>query len=58
MEPITLPHPDDLRKRIESCEGELKALRKLLRASQDAYDADHYRRQRQGDATREEAASA
>jgi hypothetical protein len=43
---IPLPHPDELRRRIDACEGELKALRKLLRASQDYYDAETNRRKR------------
>jgi hypothetical protein len=58
MDPITLLPPDDIRRRIAACEGELKALRKLLRASQDAYDADRYRRERAGDPTTTTPATA
>jgi hypothetical protein len=51
MDTLSLPHPDEIRRRIASCEGELKALRKLLRAAQDAHDADDFRRQRAADRT-------
>jgi hypothetical protein len=48
MDLLTLPPPDQLRERIADCERELKALRRLLRASQDAYAAEAARRTRTG----------
>jgi hypothetical protein len=58
MDTISLPHPDQLRARIEACEAELRALRRLLRSSQDAADADAAKRR--GEALRrgEEATHA
>jgi hypothetical protein len=51
MGPITLPPPEELRLRIAACERELKSLRRLLRASQDAYDAQESRQAREGGAS-------
>jgi len=46
MEPIVLPPPDEIRQRISDCEQELKALRRLLRASVAAHDAAAARQRR------------
>ena len=46
MGTLTLPPPDELRRRISDCERELKALRRLLRVSQDATDAEEARQSR------------
>jgi hypothetical protein len=51
MDAILLPPPDELRRRIAACEAELKSLRRLLRASQDAHDAEAARRRRAPPAT-------
>ncbi|HTU22879.1 MAG TPA: hypothetical protein VMG10_32870 [Gemmataceae bacterium] len=48
MKPIQLPHPDEIRRGIDACEREMRALRRLLRTCQDAYDADAARRLREG----------
>jgi hypothetical protein len=42
-----LPAPDDIHRRIEACQAELAALRKLLRVSVTAHRAEEARRQRQ-----------
>jgi hypothetical protein len=47
MEPIILPPPDQIRKRIEDCEQELKSLKRLLRASIAAHDAAEARQRRE-----------
>jgi hypothetical protein len=44
---LFLPPPDRIIERIELCERELKALRRLLRTSKHAYDADEARRRRE-----------
>jgi hypothetical protein len=47
MEPITLPQPEQLRQRIADCELELRSLRRLLRMSIAADDANQARRRRE-----------
>jgi hypothetical protein len=44
---LVVPTPDEVRRRIAECEAELKALRRLLRTSQDAHDAEEARRLRE-----------
>jgi len=44
---ITLPPPDTIIRRIDDCEAELRSLRRLLRLSRAAHDADDARRRRQ-----------
>jgi hypothetical protein len=46
METLTVPHPDDLQRRIEACEAELKALRKMQRLADAALAAEEARRRR------------
>jgi hypothetical protein len=46
MEQITVPPPDEIRRRITACEDELKALRRLLRISHYAETADKARQRR------------
>jgi hypothetical protein len=41
-----LPTPQDINRRIEACQEELAALRKLLRVSVTAHKADEARRAR------------
>jgi hypothetical protein len=41
-----LPSPNEIRARIDACEEELKALRRLLRASVAAARADEARQRR------------
>jgi hypothetical protein len=49
--PLTLPHPDELRQRIASCERELRQLKLLLRTSVRLHAAEESRREREaGDA--------
>jgi hypothetical protein len=55
MSTITLPPPDELRRRITDCETELRALRRLLRMSRAAHDADDARRRREAAAQAEGA---
>jgi hypothetical protein len=47
MGTITLPPPDQIRQRIDSCVQELKSLRRLLRMSQDMRDAEEAGQRRQ-----------
>jgi hypothetical protein len=47
METITIPEPDQLRRRITDCELELKSLRRLLRMSQAMQDAQQARERRE-----------
>jgi hypothetical protein len=47
METTLLPLPEQLRQRISACEQELRALRRLLRVSQDMQDAANARRRRE-----------
>jgi hypothetical protein len=46
---ITIPSPDQIRVRISACEDELRALRRLLRLSNNAVKAEEARRRRQGE---------
>jgi hypothetical protein len=43
MAEVILPDPSTIRARIVACVQELRSLRKLLRASQDYYDAENAR---------------
>jgi hypothetical protein len=51
MNSITIPHPDEIRSRIASCEAELRALKKLLRVAQLADDAEDARQRREAAAS-------
>jgi hypothetical protein len=44
---ITIPQPDELQRRIELCEAELKALRKLQRLADMAQKAEEARYRRE-----------
>jgi hypothetical protein len=48
MNTLALPSPDELRERIEACEQELRALKRLLRMAQYATDAEAAARRREG----------
>jgi hypothetical protein len=43
MESITLPPPNEVAARIQTCRAELAALRRLYRASKAVYDAQQAR---------------
>jgi hypothetical protein len=47
MRTLTVPNPDELQRRIESCEAELKALRKLQRLADAAQQAEDARQRRE-----------
>jgi len=47
MNTVVLPHPDEIIRRIDACEQELRSLKKLLRASRDFYDAEEARSRRE-----------
>jgi hypothetical protein len=53
MRTLTVPTPDELQRRIESCEAELKALRRLQRLADAAQQAENARRQREDPPTAE-----
>jgi hypothetical protein len=53
MKTFVVPSPDDILRRIDSCEAELKALRKLLRLADAAQQAEDARRQREDPPTAE-----
>lgn len=56
--PITIPAPDELRRRIEACEIELKSLRRLLRMSRAATRAAEARKSREPQPEQQETACA
>jgi hypothetical protein len=58
METVTLPPPDQIRRRIGDCEQELRCLRRLLRMSRAIHDADEARQRRQRADEHREAADA
>jgi hypothetical protein len=47
MESLSVPHPDEIQRRIEACEAELKALRKLQRLADAALTAEEARARRE-----------
>jgi hypothetical protein len=47
MESITVPPPEELQRRIESCEAELRELRRVFRLSKAMQLAEDARQQRQ-----------
>jgi hypothetical protein len=52
MSTYVIPSPDDLQRRIDACEAELKALRKLQRLADAAQQAEEARRRREEAARR------
>jgi hypothetical protein len=58
MDTITIPAPDQIRQRIASCEEELRSLRRLLRLSLTAKQADDARQQRASLTRQQEGADA
>jgi hypothetical protein len=46
METLSLPAPDELQRRIEDCEWELKCLKRLLRMSRNLRNAEEARKSR------------
>jgi DNA-directed RNA polymerase alpha subunit len=42
----TIPHPDEIVRRIESCDAELRSLRRQLRVSKDLFAAEEQRARR------------
>jgi hypothetical protein len=47
MSTLSLPSPDELQLRIDACEAELKALRKLQRLADAALQAEEARSRRE-----------